>query len=370
MRETASAASGRATARRYHYVPSSDRSAPLKFLVRLSLLIVLLAVLAGVALHDWAGSPIREGARTGIEVTIVPRSSVRSIATQLADAGLPIQPLLLVALARFEGRATKLQAGTYVIASSSTPDAVLTKLESGDVLRIALVIPEGWTFAQMRAAIARHPDIKQTAAAMTDAELMAAIGAATSQPEGEFFPDTYIFTRGTTDLDLFRRAYRALQKRLADAWTARAADLPFATPYEALTLASVVEKETGRAEDRPLIAAVFVNRLRRGMLLQTDPTVIYGMGARFDGNLRKADLTSDTPYNTYLRPGLPPTPIALVGAAALAAVVNPPGSDALYFVSRGDGTSVFSNRLVDHNRAVDRYQRGRFDGAPDHREKP
>jgi UPF0755 protein len=340
----------------------SDRFVPLKVLVRLVLPIVLalslVAALTGFALRDWAHRPIVADGRTGIEVSIAPRSSVRSIATQLTAAGLPIRPLLLVALARLEGRATRLQAGTYVIASSSTPDALLTKLETGDVLRIALVIPEGWTFAQMRAAVARNPDIRQTAATLTDAELMAAIGADTAQPEGEFFPDTYIFTRGTTDLDLFRRAHRALEKRLADAWTSRAADLPFATPYEALTLASVVEKETGRVEDRPLIAAVFVNRLRRGMLLQTDPSVIYGMGARFDGNLRKADLTSDTPYNTYLRAGLPPTPIALVGAAALAAVVNPPRSDALYFVARGDGTSEFSTRLVDHNRAVDRYQRG------------
>jgi UPF0755 protein len=231
-------------------------------------------------------------------------------------------------------------------------------MESGDVIRIALVIPEGWTFAQMRAAVAHQPEIRQTAQTLSDAQLMAAIGAPIEQPEGQFFPDTYVYTPGTPDLEIYRRAYRAMQKRLADAWASRASDLPFATPYEALTLASVVEKETGRPEDRPQVAAVFINRLRRGMLLQTDPTVIYGMGARFDGNLRKADLTTDTPYNTYLRPGLPPTPIALVGVASLAAVVNPPHSDALYFVARGDGTSEFSERLGDHNRAVDRYQRG------------
>ena len=300
---------------------------------------------------------MHEGTVAPVEVTIAAGSSVRTIGTQLASVGLPISPLLFQVLARLEHRATRLQAGTYVIAPSLTPDAILDKFETGDVLRIALVIPEGWTFAQMRDAIGRQPDVKRLATSMSDAELMTAIGATTRQPEGQFFPDTYLYTRGTTDLDLFRRAYRAMQKRLDDAWAARAPDLPFATPYEALTLASVVEKETGRAEDRAPVAAVFINRLRRGMLLQTDPTVIYGMGPRFDGNLRKADLATDTPYNTYLHAGLPPTPIALVGAASLAAVVNPPHSDALYFVARGDGTSEFSDRLNDHNRAVDRYQR-------------
>ncbi len=265
---------------------------------------------------------------------------------------------MLTLLARIESRATRLQAGTYAIAPSITPERLLDRMESGDVVHIQLVVPEGWTVAQMRALIASRTDIKQTARAMSDAELLAAIGAQQVSSEGLFFPDTYTFTRGTTDLDLYRRAYRAQQKRLADAWAARAPDLPFTTPYEALILASIVEKETGRAEDRPQVAAVFINRLRRGMLLQTDPTVIYGLGARFDGNLRRADLLTDTAYNSYTRPGLPPTPIALVGAAALTAVLNPPNSDALYFVARGDGTSEFSGKLSDHNRAVDRYQRG------------
>ncbi len=302
-----------------------------------------------------------QSSAASIEVTITPGSSVRAIGSQLQSAGVPLDSLLLALLARVEGRATRLQAGTYAIASSITPERLLDRMESGDVVRIQLVVPEGWTFAQMRALIASRSDIMQTAAAISDAELLAALGASQASPEGLFFPDTYVFTRGTTDLDLFKRAYRAQQKRLNDAWATRASDLPFATPYEALTLASIVEKETGRAEDRPQVAAVFINRLKRGMLLQTDPTVIYGMGARFDGNLKKSDLVADTPYNTYLRPGLPPTPIALVGAAALAAVLNPPKSDALYFVARGDGSSEFSGKLSDHNRAVDRYQRG---GAP------
>jgi UPF0755 protein len=345
--------------RRYHYVPSQKPSLPLKSLARLLALVVVIAIVAGFGLYRWAHQPLvaASGKLPDVEVTIAPGSSVRAIATQLATAGLPLNPWFFTAVARIEKRATRLQAGTYAVPPTITPNLLLDKMEAGDVIRIALVIPEGWTFAQMRAAIAGDTDIKQTAKDMNNAQLMAVIGA-TGEPEGQFFPDTYIFTKATSDVDLYKRAYRAMQKRLADAWASRAPDLPFTTPYEALTLASVVEKETGRAEDRPQVAAVFINRLRRGMLLQTDPTVIYGMGARFDGNLRKSDLTTDTPYNTYLRPGLPPTPIALVGVAALAAVVNPPHSDALYFVARGDGTSEFSEKLGDHNKAVDRYQRG------------
>ena len=324
------------------------------------LLCLVIGALLGVGLHRWAHTTLAPSTPPGapIEVGIAPGSSVRSIAAQVQASGVPMDPWLFAALARFERRATRLQAGTYAITSTVTPEILLDKMEAGDVVRIALVIPEGWTFAQMRAVVAQHPAIRQTVAGMNDSQLMNALGAGTVPAEGEFFPDTYLFTRGTTDLDLYRRAYQAMQKRLGDAWASRAPDLPLATPYEALTLASVVEKETGRAADRQQVAAVFVNRLRRGMLLQTDPTVIYGMGVRFDGNLRKADLTTDTPYNTYLRPGLPPTPIALVGAAALAAVVNPPHTDALYFVARGDGSTEFSQRLVDHNRAVDRFQRG------------
>ena len=332
----------------------------MKSIARLLVFALLVAAAPGYGLYWWAHRPLGPDTSrvTTTEVTIAPGSSVRAIGAQIEAAGVPLNPLLFATLARAERRSARLQAGTYAIASTLTPETLLDKMAAGDVVRIALVIPEGWTFAQMRNAIATHPGLKQTVRDLDDAALMTAVGATTSAPEGQFFPDTYLFTRGTSDIDLYRRAYRAMQKRLADAWSSRAPDLPLATPYEALTLASVVEKETGRPEDRPQVAAVFINRLRRGMLLQTDPTVIYGLGARFDGNLRKADLAADTPYNTYVRPGLPPTPIALVGVAALAAVVNPPHSDALYFVARGDGSSQFSERLGDHNRAVDRYQRG------------
>ncbi len=332
----------------------------MKSIARLLVFALFAGAALGYGLHDWAHRPLPTGspADTPVEVTVAPGSSVRSIGAQFEAAGIPLNPTLLTILARLERRGTRLQAGTYAVTGKLTPETLLDKMEAGDVVRFTLVVPEGWTFAQMRALIANQPDIRQTVRELSDTELMTAVGAPNGAAEGEFFPDTYVFTRGTTDLELYRRAYRAMQKRLADAWSSRAPDLPLATAYEALTLASVVEKETGRSEDRPQVAAVFINRLRRGMLLQTDPTVIYGMGTRFDGNLRKADLTTDTPFNTYLRPGLPPTPIALVGVAALAAVVNPPHTDALYFVARGDGSSEFSGRLDEHNRAVDRYQRG------------
>ena len=354
---------GVGTAARYHYVLSPIHLPPLKGLYRFALCCVLVVLVTtgvtGFALRRWAHRPLVVAARgaTPVEVTVAPGSSIRTIASDIEAAGLPVHPWLFAFVARAEQRATRLKAGTYAFAPSLTPDQLLDRMEAGDVVKLALVIPEGWTFAQMRRAIAADADIRQTVSADSDAQLMKTIGAANDHPEGLFFPDTYVFTRGTTDLDIYRRAYRALQKRLDDAWASRAPDLPLATPYEALTLASVVEKETGRPDDRPMVAAVFINRLRRGMLLQTDPSVIYGVGTRFDGNLRKSDLVADTPYNTYLHAGLPPTPIALVGAASLAAVVNPPHTEALYFVARGDGTSEFSERLGDHNRAVDRYQR-------------
>ena len=318
---------------------------------------VALAVAASVAgLYWWARQSLALPTPP-IEVTIAPGSSMRGVAEKLASAGVPVEPLLLNALARAERRATRLKAGTYAMTPPLTADTLLDKLERGDVVQLELVIPEGWTFKQMRAEIAADPDVKQTVQSMSDAQLLAAIGAQDAHPEGLFFPDTYHFSRGVNDIDLYRRAFRAQQKRLAETWEGRASGLPLATPYEALILASIVEKETGRADDRAHIAAVFVNRLKRGMLLQTDPTVIYGLGERFDGNLKKADLLADSAYNTYVRSGLPPTPIALPGAAALSAALHPAQSDALYFVARGDGSSEFSEGLAEHNRAVDRYQR-------------
>ena len=236
-------------------------------------------------------------------------------------------------------------------------DAAVSKLARGDQAQGAVSLIEGWTFRQLRAELAAAEGLKPTTRAMSDAELMAALGAPGVAPEGRFFPDTYSFAPGTTDLAVLRQAYAAMQRQLDEAWDARDPQTPLKSASEALTLASIVEKETGLEADRALVAAVFVNRLRLGMALQTDPTVIYGLGERFDGNLRKRDLLADTPYNTYLRPGLPPTPIALPGRASLLAAVRPQASKALYFVARGDGSSEFSVTLADHNRAVNKYQR-------------
>lgn len=319
--------------------------------------LVAILILAALALAWWAHRPL-VWSNAPVEFTIAPGTSAPAIAHAVGATGAPVSPILFFLLARASGTAAHLQAGTYLLTDGITPWQLLRKMEHGDVVQIELVIPEGWTFHQMRAAIAADPDLTHTVNALSDSELMAAIGAPESNPEGLFYPDTYRFARGTTDLEIYQRAYRILQKRLAIAWKNRAPDLPLASPYEALTLASIVEKETGQRTDRPLVAAVFINRLKRGMMLQTDPSVIYGMGDKFDGNLHKQDLLTDTPYNTYTRTGLPPTPIALPGAAALAATLNPPATDALYFVSRGDGTSQFSENLASHNRAVARYQRG------------
>lgn len=326
-------------------------------LFRTLLLLVVAGTAAIAALFWWARQPL-DFSPTHIEFTVAPGSSLRAIGRTIADSGVPVDPLMLSMVARLDGLATRLQAGTYAVESGISPKALLEKIERGDVVQIDFVIPEGWTVRQLRAALAADPDIHHTLGDGGDEQILKAIGASEANPEGLFFPDTYRITRGTSDVELLRRAYHTQQKRVAEAWAARASDLPYASPYEALIMASLVEKETGRSEDRPLVAAVFINRLRRGMLLQTDPSVIYGLGGRYDGTLHKRDLAADTPYNTYTRVGLPPGPIALPGAAALAAAMNPTQSDALYFVARGDGSSQFSETLDDHNRAVGRYQKG------------
>jgi UPF0755 protein len=234
---------------------------------------------------------------------------------------------------------------------------LLDKLTRGDVTQGELVLVEGKTFRQFRVAMNEHPDLAHDSLKLTDMQILARLGAMESHPEGLFFPDTYLFNKGSSDFDVLRRAYRSMQPKLAAAWEARDRALPLKSPYELLVLASIIEKETGLPADRPQVAAVFVNRLRRGMLLQTDPTVIYGLGERFDGNLRKIDLQTDTPWNTYTRAGLPPTPIAMPGLASLQAAASPPPSDMLYFVARGDGSSKFSTSLEGHNSAVAKYQR-------------
>ncbi|MCZ7564289.1 MAG: endolytic transglycosylase MltG [Burkholderiales bacterium] len=323
--------------------------------------LLLAGVLATVACAGWlawfAAQPLALRA-SPLEVTVAPGSSARSAARQIAAAGVPMQPWQFELLARALGQDGGFKAGTYLLESGITPRGLLDKLVRGEVALTEIVFVEGWTFRQMRAALAAHAHLKHETTEASATEVMARLGADGIAPEGRFFPDTYRFARGTSDLEVLRMAYRAMQGRLEAAWAARAEGLPLASPDEALILASIVEKETGRAEDRALIAAVFVNRLRAGIRLQSDPTVIYGIGERFDGNLRRRDLERDAPYNTYTRAGLPPTPIAMPGLASLQAVLNPAASDALYFVARGDGSSEFSRTLQEHNRAVTKYQRG------------
>ncbi|TMS58836.1 endolytic transglycosylase MltG [Imbroritus primus] len=329
-----------------------------RFLTRLMLFVLLLAMLAGGLFAYWAQRPVT--LRTSpVEVIIKPGSSVPSVARQLERGGVAMPELLFVLLARVSGNGANLKAGGYELEQGATPWSILGKLARGEVTHHVVTVIEGWEFRRMRAAIDAHPALRHETRGMSDAALLERLGIQERHPEGLFFPDTYLFARGSSDLDLYRRAHDAMRKRLDDAWAARAPNLPYKNPYEVLIIASIVEKETGQASERPMIASVFINRLRKGMLLQTDPTVIYGMGERFDGNIRKRDLQTDTPYNTYTRVGLPPTPIALPGAASLMAAVAPAPSDALYFVARGDGTSHFSATLPEHNRAVNQYQRGK-----------
>ena len=292
-----------------------------------------------------------------VELDVRSGDSVRSIARTLQARGVVLFAEPLVWLMRLAGKDRAIKAGSYEFESPLRPLALLDALTAGDGTQVALTIVEGWTFDQMRAALAAEPNLQHTVGQSTVPDTLKRIGVAESHPEGLFFPDTYHIAPGSADLAVYRRAHRAMQERLRTAWESRDPNLPYASPYEALIMASIVEKETGTKSDRAQVASVFVNRLRLGMKLQTDPTVIYGMGASFDGNLRKRDLETDTAYNTYVRAGLPPTPIALPGQASLQAALHPAKTQYLYFVARGDGSSQFSTSLDEHNRAVDRYQR-------------
>lgn len=325
--------------------------------------LMLLLFLAASAFAGWlawfAHSPLILQGRTPLDFTIPSGIGLRAASQQMADGGLGFAPWQFTLLARLLGKSAAIKAGSYEVEQGITPLALLRKLTRGDVSQADLLFVEGMSFRQLRAALDASRELRHDTTGLSDREILARIGATEAHPEGLFFPDTYLFARNSSDLDILRRAYRTMQRQLESEWLARSSGIPLATPYEALIMASIVEKETGRPADRPMIASVFLNRLRLGMLLQTDPTVIYGMGERFDGNLRKRDLQTDTPYNSYLRPGLPPTPIAMPGLAALRAVLHPAQSDKLYFVARGDGSSEFSRTLDEHNRAVARYQKGR-----------
>jgi UPF0755 protein len=328
----------------------------MRALLRGLFLLALLAAAAGAGLVWWLKQPLPL-AEPSIRFTVEAGMSPREIAHGWVDAGVQTPELLLYEWFRWSGEARRIRAGTYEIGRGITPPGLLRKMVAGLTVQNTVRFVEGWTFRQLRAELAKATDLKPTTRQMSDAELMRALGAPGVAPEGRFFPDTYSFSPGTTDLTVLRQAFAAMQRQLDEAWSARAPDTPLKSADEALTLASIVEKETGTESDRALVAGVFSNRLRVGMALQTDPTVIYGLGAAFDGNLRKRDLLTDGPYNTYTRPGLPPTPIALPGKASLLAAVRPAATKALYFVARGDGSSEFSENLADHNRAVNKYQR-------------
>ena len=331
---------------------------PLRWLLRV---LGVTAIAGGAALAFgawWLAQPLPLPT-SPFEFDVKPGSTLRAVARDLAAQRVVPSNLALVALARLRGVDRTIKAGNYEIASGITLPQLLDKITQGDVTQFAITIVEGTTFAELKSALATNPVISRNVVGLPDGDLMARIGAQDTRPEGWFFPDTYFFASGSSDAAILARAHRLMLRRLDAAWQKRAADTPLRSPYEALVLASIVEKETGRPADRPIIASVLVNRLRAGMRLQADPTVIYGLGSAFDGNLRKRDLEADTPYNTYIRDGLPPTPIALPSAASLDAAVNPPRTDYLYFVARGDGTSVFSSNLADHNRAVAKFQKTR-----------
>ena len=324
----------------------------LKALVRL----VVLVVLAAAGYGAWyATSPVSVGALP-VEVEIPRGASLRTTMDQLQKAGIGVRRIEFELLTRALGRERDIKAGNYQVAKAPTPVELLDKLTRGDVSQAEVRLIEGWTFGQVRAALDASADLRHDTTGLEDAQVLARLQAPEPHPEGLFFPDTYLFARGSSDLAVLRRAYQAMQRHLKEEWEARDANVPYQSPYDALIMASIIEKETGKASERDLIGGVLVNRLRIGMRLQVDPTIIYGLGSEFDGNLKKKHLLEDGPYNTYVRAGLPPTPIAMPGLASLRSAMRPGKTESLYYVSRGDGSSHFSRSLDEHNRAVSKYQ--------------
>ena len=292
-----------------------------------------------------------------LQFSISAGSSLRSASQQMADAGVIRSAMAFEILARLFGDSKNIKPGHYEVEKGLTPLDLIAKVTRGNPAALAITFVEGWTFRQMRKALDDHPALRHETPGLSEVDILQRLGSERASAEGLFFPDTFHFNPGMSDLNILRRSYGLMQKHLNAQWEQRAPNLPLQNPYEALILASIIEKETGRAIERTIISAVFINRLRLGMRLQTDPTVIYGLGEAFDGNLRKQDLLSDGPYNTYTRAGMPPTPIAMPGLASLHAALHPAATDALYFVAKGDGSSHFSNNLEEHDRAVTKYQR-------------
>jgi UPF0755 protein len=328
-----------------------------RFLLTVFLLGALALLGAGGWALWWVYQPLPLAAPT-VDLSIEAGTLPRGVAQAVKEAGVDVNPDLLYLWFRFSGQDRLIKAGSYELETGITPHRLLAKLARGEETLRAVTLVEGWNFRQVRAALLKEEVLKPETKGLTDEAVMTLLGKPGVHPEGRFYPDTYTYAKGSSDVAVLRRALRAMDKRLAAAWAQRAPEAVVKTPDEALILASIIEKETGKAADRAMIASVFSNRLRVGMPLQTDPTVIYGLGASFDGNLRKKDLQADTPWNTYTRGGLPPTPIAMPGKPSLLAAMHPAPSKALYFVARGDGSSQFSASLEEHNRAVNKYQRG------------
>lgn len=287
---------------------------------------------------------------------IEPGQSLRAVARNLARDGVITDARYFRLLARLSGKSSKIQAGEYLLSGSLNPKKLLNKLVEGKVRQYRLTLIEGWKFSEMLTLVKQSPDLKHTLKGENLEDIMAEIGYPDIHPEGRFLPDTYHFPRGMSDREFLRRAYQTMERFLEQAWAERDAKIPLKSPYEALILASIVEKETGRASERAQISGVFTRRLQKKMRLQTDPTVIYGLGDSFDGNIKRRHLTEDNPYNTYTRRGLPPTPIAMPGREAIRAALHPAAGDAIYFVSKGNGSHHFSATLDEHNRAVIKYQ--------------
>ena len=333
----------------------------LRVFTRLLMVAVLLGGLALGAGAWWLYSPMTlnlPGGSPVLDLEIEPGTRAAQVAETVVASGAQTPVQLLQLWFRVSGQARQIKAGSYEITPGTTPRKLLTMLVRGDQTLKSITLVEGWSFRQVRDALQKAELLANDSVGLQAEMIMEKLGKPGIHPEGRFFPDTYTYAKGSSDMAILKRAAKAMDKRLDTAWALRNPDTPLKSPDQALILASIVEKETGKPSDRGQIAGVFTNRLRIGMLLQTDPTVIYGMGDKFDGNIRKRDLQLDTPYNTYTRGGLPPTPIAMPGKAALMAAVQPAPTKALYFVARGDGTSQFSATLDDHNRAVNKYIRG------------
>jgi len=317
---------------------------------------VVVCLLAAAGYGGWYATTPIEVRKLPVEFDIAPGMRLRAATQRIEEAGVAVGRLQFEILARALGRAQGVKAGSYELTAAPTPLELLEKLTRGDVTQAEVRLIEGWTFRQIRATLDANPFMRHDARGLSEAQLLQKIGARETMAEGLFFPDTYLFAKGASDLHVLQRSYQAMQRYLAREWEARDPATPYKTPYEALIMASIVEKETGRAAERDMIAGALVNRLRIGMLLQVDPTVIYGLGDAFNGNLKKIHLLTDGPYNTYTRAGLPPTPIAAPGLGSLRAALRPAKTAALYYVARGDGSSEFSRSLDEHNRAVRKYQ--------------